>query len=874
MEMKLIEVALALVTIYLILALLATQLSEYWSGATGSRSRNLQAMVREAFGRQSGLVEKFFEYGPIFSLSKGKSKPSAIAPDLFATSFLAVLNKGQPPRLAWRTPSEFVDALDIDLRLNEILRSQLGGVETSWDGFEARIARWYSDIGDRAEGWYKKRNTLWMFGCSLMLAVAFNVDSAYIFKALFQDDDARVAFANIGQLLAESQSSGDNAVSPGVSTVIEAAVSDYERASRAAAEFDIALGGVRTAIKHDARVAGFGYDFEDLRQRCSRVAAVNAKEWYATNSDAWLLLLPSIQQKLDEARYGTAADASALDQSERVKRLREVLACAPAVAVWVKAAQGDRFTEKARSALKEAGDALERAHKIVLDLVFRASGQRHLLQRYVRDAGNFRQCANEAGNSRADFDQCLEGTQSRPLVLGWPARVDQFCDVTVSNLSDGTAAGPDPGNNGWPDWWGCADFEKREALGIPAMDAGFSIMKLISFLLGILTTAVLVSLGAPFWFGLLSKIANLRTAGRVRGLGEGTLPSENRPQATTAGPPGSDPGGAAEAPAPFSDARNEFERGLRPQDVSRLQKALGLSPSGQLDQVTRQAFSARLQELGEAADQELSPVNYEIIVGRRAPAAMGVSSAASNDGPWQRSHEGQAVTPLVEALNRIFPAPAWPALQESVFNDEVRARVVLYRVRTDSAAVYPEKQAVSLAAKPNGELNRLDSTLRDLILADKTHVFGRQDPSWLDDAIGELGITEDGAEAQSDPRVIQYLESIAVVPIAGDQTPWCGAFVGWVMKRANRLDGLAGQPADLLAATSWKNFGTDSSASPMPGDICVVEKEGHHHVAFWIAQDSSRVWLLGGNQGKTGAGAVTLVAFRLPAHKIVALRRP
>lgn len=75
-------------------------------------------------------------------------------------------------------------------------------------------------------------------------------------------------------------------------------------------------------------------------------------------------------------------------------------------------------------------------------------------------------------------------------------------------------------------------------------------------------------------------------------------------------------------------------------------------------------------------------------------------------------------------------------------------------------------------------------------------------------------------------------------------TPWCGAFVGAVVKQA----GMA-VPAGHLRAANWKGAGKAVSLkNARKGDIVVVRTKYGNHVGFYVSQRDGRVQLLGGNQ--------------------------
>lgn len=76
------------------------------------------------------------------------------------------------------------------------------------------------------------------------------------------------------------------------------------------------------------------------------------------------------------------------------------------------------------------------------------------------------------------------------------------------------------------------------------------------------------------------------------------------------------------------------------------------------------------------------------------------------------------------------------------------------------------------------------------------------------------------------------------------RTPWCGAFVGAVVKKAG-----LNVPAGHMKAASWKRTGKGVSLkNAKKGDVVVVRTKYGHHVGFYAGQQNGRVQLLGGNQ--------------------------
>ncbi len=118
----------------------------------------------------------------------------------------------------------------------------------------------------------------------------------------------------------------------------------------------------------------------------------------------------------------------------------------------------------------------------------------------------------------------------------------------------------------------------------------------------------------------------------------------------------------------------------------------------------------------------------------------------------------------------------------------------------------------------------------------------------------------------NNPFIVACLAS-TTYGAASDETPWCSAFVNYVMEKA----GYKGTNSAL--ADSWAHWGANagSLANGRTGDIVVLhDRAGHEHVGFLVRSGNGTVTLLGGNQ----SNQVKLSTFSLSSHYIYAIRRP
>ncbi len=959
MEMAIIEAVLALVALYLVMALLASQLNEQISGLMGTRQGYTGKLIKETFPGEGGeiQVEKFYAYPPVFSLSKGSGRPSAIPAELFAEAWLAVLyGKDKPPRADFRSPSEFIASLDLPAgRMKQVVDWLAAGYGDDWDRFERRIQTWYGDICDRSEGWFKRFTAFRLWGISLALAAVLNVDTQYIFNFLMTHEDQRTALANLGELInataggaSAPAGSATRAAPPAAAT----ALTPYERAQAANADLATALAAIDRAMA-DPVVAGAGDDLHAAAQVCHRAIHRIVKDkdkdasptsTFFDRSESWPVLLMGVRTLMGEAALGVASPetaappcstgsaprtapgakatgarpapapatascavsgavsaaaatalgeapdsassqtangtasaaegARALSADEVTLRWRTASVCLDRVSQWVDATWARTRTPASRKALEEGRAAFGRMQRYLETERQRSTGAASLRRRYMADPQGVRDCIEQAGADRSAFAQCLRVSTTSQLPLGWPMPMEQLCSVTA--VPEGrTATLRGEGSS-------CAGLPANPALGLTALDAQVDGGRVFGIVAGWLITAFMVSLGAPFWFGVLGKVANLRLAGRVRGSRDGGDDDPPPPDASSlrsatplsgAAPAAPAVQGAARAAtiagvavpaAPFSDARNSFEQTLRLQDISRLQKALDAPPTGRLDALTRERLRQRLGD-----SEELDPGSFEAITGRRAPVAVVAAPVASD--VWTLGHQaGDEGISLRQALNRCFPTLAPLAVDDGVFDAEVRNRAVLHRLLSGTEPDWLKRQVVMLATQRDPSLDTLDAARRRQILDTAAPLPLGALPAWLCTALGELGVFERPGASQSNPRIDEYIRAIGNERMANDETAWCGAFVGWVLKRHGMLSGEEGSLAPYMTAERWSTFGVEVTAFAdlQPGDVCVMPRgDRGHHVAFFVdrppGSPDGSAYLLGGNQGSGGlVGAVTLVRWR------------
>lgn len=138
-------------------------------------------------------------------------------------------------------------------------------------------------------------------------------------------------------------------------------------------------------------------------------------------------------------------------------------------------------------------------------------------------------------------------------------------------------------------------------------------------------------------------------------------------------------------------------------------------------------------------------------------------------------------------------------------------------------------------------------------------------PKVIIEALKEYGTLETPGTANNKKIIAWAAEINKKVQDAykADSIPWCGLFVGVIVKRAGY-----NVVTDPLWALNWGTFGNrvDKDKAAF-GDVLVFVRNGGGHVAFYIGEDATTYYVLGGNQ----SDSVNIT--RIAKNRLYAVRR-
>lgn len=116
------------------------------------------------------------------------------------------------------------------------------------------------------------------------------------------------------------------------------------------------------------------------------------------------------------------------------------------------------------------------------------------------------------------------------------------------------------------------------------------------------------------------------------------------------------------------------------------------------------------------------------------------------------------------------------------------------------------------------------------------------EPKWLDIARPMIGLKEI-AGSKHNGKIVEMFKAAKAAWFKDDETPWCGAFIAYVMI-------MCGLPipekGEAVRAKAWASWGVACDA--VLGAIVVFGREGGGHVGILVGQSATHYYVLGGNQ--------------------------
>lgn len=131
-------------------------------------------------------------------------------------------------------------------------------------------------------------------------------------------------------------------------------------------------------------------------------------------------------------------------------------------------------------------------------------------------------------------------------------------------------------------------------------------------------------------------------------------------------------------------------------------------------------------------------------------------------------------------------------------------------------------------------------------------------------ALSEIG-TIDRDRGRITPRVLEYLSTVGVQPLADRAPYWGGAFLSWCAIKTGVVP-----PIGSVEPSAWEQW-SSALSEPQPGAVVVLADSQRpliKHVGIVVRQNAGRLYVVGGDHG----GAVNIQ--RCDEARVIAARKP
>lgn len=203
------EVAIAIIFIFLLFSLVVSALNEVWLSRFDKRGDFLAEGLGELFQDPARVrlhhwnwfekkklpptVAQFYQHGLINALSRKDRWPSYIGGTAFLAAVLDFITPSSTT--STRTLDDFRAGIEkiANPQLKQSLVSILDAAENDLGKFKKGISDWFDLSMERVTGWYKRYAQCWLLILGLALAIACNVDMIRIIHVLSIDPKVREA---------------------------------------------------------------------------------------------------------------------------------------------------------------------------------------------------------------------------------------------------------------------------------------------------------------------------------------------------------------------------------------------------------------------------------------------------------------------------------------------------------------------------------------------------------------------------------------------------------------------------------------------------------------------------------------------------------
>ena len=195
-----IEIAISVIVVYLLFSIMVFTIVEWLTTLIQLRGKRLKAAIFKLFEGRPGtetVGENLYLHPQIAKLFRGKKLPPYIPAnnvavaliDLVKAGNIANVNEiGNEEMLYTRYKAGLANMEDGSLKK---LLTSITGHTTSLRGLTLSLEQWYNDYMDRVSGWYKIHLRNIILVVSVIVTLAFNIDTIHVIRVSANDKETR-----------------------------------------------------------------------------------------------------------------------------------------------------------------------------------------------------------------------------------------------------------------------------------------------------------------------------------------------------------------------------------------------------------------------------------------------------------------------------------------------------------------------------------------------------------------------------------------------------------------------------------------------------------------------------------------------------------
>ena len=204
LDSPMIDVALGLMSFFLVMALSVTAIQGWISNFLKLRGKNLEKGIKRL--TNDDITDEIYKHPLMKTMG---DKPSYLKSEYFSKILIEVIDPKKEALSKERDNiTELIDKIE-NKDLKKIFKTFNIKADDKIDQLENQISNWFDTGMERASGWYQRQMQICSIVISTILVIFMNANALNIAKTLFYDDALRVKVSTIANQISKQDPKTD-----------------------------------------------------------------------------------------------------------------------------------------------------------------------------------------------------------------------------------------------------------------------------------------------------------------------------------------------------------------------------------------------------------------------------------------------------------------------------------------------------------------------------------------------------------------------------------------------------------------------------------------------------------------------------------------